>query len=419
MNSKWGMKVVAAMALIVGLTSAAAVRANLSSQSPNQDIVDTAESAGKFKTLAAALKAAGLIDTLKAKGPFTVFAPTDEAFAALPAGTVEDLLKPENRAKLTATLTYHVVPGRIPAEEVINLAAAKTVGGQRIDFKVTGGKVSVDGATVVQADIAATNGIIHVIDRVILPSSDDIVATAKTAGKFNTLLRAAEAAGLVEALRGDGPLTVFAPTDDAFAKLPAGTVEGLLKPENRSQLATVLKYHVVAGRAFAEDAIAARSVKTLTDDSLRFRLANGRLQVNDANVIAADIDASNGVVHVIDAVLLPPKRAQMQPMNPIDSSTATDLITYAIERGVPQFNHGNHAACVAIYEVAAQGVIGMSDRVPAGVRKHLMTALRNAERQDNMTDRAWTLRRGLDAAIETLGEDRMSKVPAGSMSAAR
>lgn len=133
------------------------------------DIVDTAVSAGDFKTLATALQAAGLVDTLKGKGPFTVFAPTDEAFAKLPAGTLENLLKPENRDKLTAILTYHVVPGAVPASEVVKLKQAKTVNGQLVHIAVNGGHVMVDNANVTATDIMASNGVIHVIDAVILP----------------------------------------------------------------------------------------------------------------------------------------------------------------------------------------------------------------------------------------------------------
>ncbi len=134
-----------------------------------QDIVDTAVAAGDFKTLATALTAAGLIDTLKGKGPFTVFAPTDAAFAKLPAGTVESLLKPENKAKLTSILTYHVVPGNVKAADVVKLTGAKTVNGQSVTIKVVDGKVMVDGANVIKTDIATSNGTIHVIDSVLMP----------------------------------------------------------------------------------------------------------------------------------------------------------------------------------------------------------------------------------------------------------
>ncbi len=133
------------------------------------DIVDTAVAAGSFKTLAKALEAAGLVDTLKGAGPFTVFAPTDEAFAKLPAGTLESLLKPENKAKLQRILTYHVVPGKVMAADVVKLKSAKAVSGDTIGIATRNGGVTVDNARVVKTDIIATNGIIHVIDSVILP----------------------------------------------------------------------------------------------------------------------------------------------------------------------------------------------------------------------------------------------------------
>ena len=137
---------------------------------PAQDIVDTAVSAGSFNTLVAAVKAAGLVDTLKGPGPFTVFAPTDEAFAKLPAGTVDDLLKPENKSKLQAILTYHVVAGKVMAKDVVKLHTAKTVNGQQVTLKSEMGSVMIDNAKVVKTDILCTNGVIHVIDSVILPN---------------------------------------------------------------------------------------------------------------------------------------------------------------------------------------------------------------------------------------------------------
>jgi uncharacterized surface protein with fasciclin (FAS1) repeats len=138
-------------------------------KAPTKDIVDTAVAAGSFNTLAAALEAAGLVDTLKGKGPFTVFAPTDAAFAKLPAGTVESLLNPENKAKLVSILTYHVVPGAVTSAEVVKLTSAKTVEGQSVRISTQGGGVRIDDANVVTADVVASNGVIHVIDSVILP----------------------------------------------------------------------------------------------------------------------------------------------------------------------------------------------------------------------------------------------------------
>jgi transforming growth factor-beta-induced protein len=270
-----------------------------------KDLVATAVAAGSFETLVAAVQAAGLVDTLRGPGPFTVFAPTDEAFAKLPNGTVETLLKPENKARLIAVLTYHVVPGKVLAADVIKVTGATTVNGQRIDVKADPEGVRIDQAQVVSADVACSNGVIHVIDQVLLPATEDIPASAAKAGKFQTLLAAAKAAGLVETLAGEGPLTVFAPTDEAFSKLPAGTVENLLKPENKQQLAQVLKYHVVAGRVYSTDLLAAGEAKSLQGGSLKANVSGGTARIQGTTLVATDIDAANGVIHVIDAVLLP------------------------------------------------------------------------------------------------------------------
>ena len=135
----------------------------------DKDIVDTAVAAGSFRTLAKALQAAGLVDTLKGRGPFTVFAPTDDAFAKLPAGTLENLLKPENKAQLTAILTYHVVPGKVTAAQVTKMTSTPTVNGQELTIAANGRSVMVGQATVVKADVQASNGVIHVIDQVMLP----------------------------------------------------------------------------------------------------------------------------------------------------------------------------------------------------------------------------------------------------------
>jgi uncharacterized surface protein with fasciclin (FAS1) repeats len=148
---------------------ALAVMAGPAARAADGDIVDVAVAAGDFKTLAAALTAAGLVDTLKGPGPFTVFAPTDAAFAKLPAGTVETLLKPENKDQLAAVLTYHVVPGKITAAEVVKVSEAKTVNGAPLKIMASGDKVMINDANVVKADTPASNGVIHVVDKVLLP----------------------------------------------------------------------------------------------------------------------------------------------------------------------------------------------------------------------------------------------------------
>lgn len=270
----------------------------------DNDIVATAVAAGNFKTLAAALKAAGLIEALQGPGPFTVFAPTDEAFARLPAGTVETLLKPENKDRLVSILKYHVVPARVLAKDV-KAGPVVTLEGQRFDITASGGKVMVDQATVTATDVMAKNGVIHVIDRVILPSDKTIVATAVEAGSFTTLAKLLQAADLVGALEGKGPFTVFAPTDEAFAKLPKETLDSLMRPENRAKLTSILTYHVIEGRVFSDAAAKGAKAKTLNGQELTTRSEGKTVMVGGAKVISADIDAVNGVIHVIDTVLMP------------------------------------------------------------------------------------------------------------------
>jgi len=268
-------------------------------------IVEVASEAGQFKTLLAAAKAAGLADALSSSGPLTVFAPTDEAFAKLGQNTINDLLKPENKQKLVSILTYHVVGGELPATKVLASNDATTLNGQRIDFLTKGGSVYVDKAKVLATDVDASNGVIHVIDSVILPESKNLVQVASGDGRFTILAKAIEAAGLASAVTGDQALTVFAPTDEAFKKLPAGTLEELLKPENRDTLRAILTYHVVPGRVYARDAVGAQRATTIQGGTVRVGIDNGRLTINDADVVNSDIEASNGVIHVLDSVILP------------------------------------------------------------------------------------------------------------------
>ncbi|SRR6056297_196797 len=294
-------------------------------------IVEVAVAAGSFSTLVAAVEAAGLAETLSSEGPFTVFAPTDEAFAALPDGVLDALLLPENQETLTSILTYHVVSGEVLSTG-LSAGDVETVEGQSVTIGLEGG-VTVNDANVVTADVQASNGVIHVIDSVLLPPDVDpaallesgagedeaatgdeaadetaegntIVDVAVEAGSFETLVAAVDAAGLVETLSGEGPFTVFAPTDEAFAALPEGLVDALLLPENQETLAAILTYHVVPGTVLSTD-LAEGEVETVEGQTVAVSLDDG-VFVNDAEVVTADVEASNGVIHVIDSVLLPP-----------------------------------------------------------------------------------------------------------------
>lgn len=388
--------IVVSLVLALAATAHAAPAHPATQATAQQDIVDTAVGAGSFKTLAAALQAADLVGALKDKGPYTVFAPTDEAFAKLPEGTVETLLKPENKQQLVDILTYHVVQGQVGSAQVVRLNGAKSLNGQQIDIQVADGKVKADKATVVKTDIECSNGVIHVIDQVILPATDNIAATAIKAGSFKTLVAAAQAAGLVDALSSKGPLTVFAPTDEAFAKLPAGTVESLLKPENKAKLAGILKYHVVAGRVYSADALAAGKAATLQGQSVRISVKDGVAKVNDARLLSTDLDASNGVIHVIDAVILPPQHKQA-------ALTPHQMIEAAIHEGAPLFNAGHPSECAKVYMTTAKQLLAMDNHGMCSTTAHnLQTAVSKAEQCGCSNSQAWTMRHALDSAYKSM-----------------
>jgi transforming growth factor-beta-induced protein len=274
-------------------------------EEPLSSITEIAVADGRFETLVAALQAAGLAETLAGEGDFTVFAPTDDAFAMLPEGTVEALL--EDIPALTDILLYHVVDGAVMAEDVVMLDEAKTLNGRYVDIMVEDGMVYVNDAQVIITDIEASNGVIHVIDTVLLPADSvgSIVDVAVADGRFTTLATALDTAGLVETLSNDGRFTVFAPTDDAFAKLPEGTVEALL--EDIPTLTDILLYHVVNGKVLAEDVVALSEAETLLGENVSIRVEDGMVYINEAQVLITDIMANNGVIHVIDSVLLPPE----------------------------------------------------------------------------------------------------------------
>lgn len=226
------------------------------------------------------------------------------------------------------------------------------------------------------------------------PGGKDIVDTAVAAGKFKTLVAAVKAVGLVDSLKAEGPLTVFAPTDEAFAKLPEGTVEELLQPENRDKLIAVLSYHVVEGKLM----LSAQSIETLQGQSLMIKTPDS-FEVNGAKVVTSDIEASNGMIHIIDSVLLPPD----EKLTPREA--AKDVIELAIRRGVPLFNSGQPSACAAIYEVAVESLLkSHSNALDSDDRSILESALRRVRSGDeDPHQQAWSLKRTLDAVYESLG----------------
>jgi transforming growth factor-beta-induced protein len=319
--------VLSAAALAAGASISAAAPAQTKATG-QKNIVQTAVAAGKFKTLVSLVKEAGLAGTLSAPGNLTVFAPTDQAFANLKRRDPALYNKvATDKQLLRSVLTYHVVGKRIPAAAALAVAKkgqkVKTVQGESIGLSFKSGKIVLNGAArVVIADVKASNGVVHAINAVIVPPSlsqptapaptQSIVQIAAGNPEFSTLVSLVQKAGLVEAISATGPFTVFAPTNEAFAKLakaaPATYAAVLADP---SLLAKVLTYHVVAGDVRSAPAIAVArqngTVKALAGESITLSLKDGKLTLNgSATVVTADILATNGVIHVIDTVIVPP-----------------------------------------------------------------------------------------------------------------
>ena len=286
---------------------------------PTNTILDIVVNSADHNTLEAAVLAAGLQGALAGPGPLTVFAPTDAAFAALPAGTIETLLADPTGA-LTQVLLYHAVAGVAMSTDLSDGMMVETLQGQDVTVTINANGVFINDAQVIIADIMADNGVVHVIDAVLLPPAaptNTILDIVVNSADHNTLEAAVLAAGLQGALAGPGPLTVFAPTDAAFAALPAGTIETLLA-DPTGALTQVLLYHAVAGVAMSTELSDGMMVETLQGQDVTVTINANGVFINDAQVIIADIMADNGVVHVIDAVLV--------PQEPSIPTTVVDII---------------------------------------------------------------------------------------------
>ncbi len=271
-----------------------------------EDIPTTAMGTTVHDSLVAALSHAGLVATLSGEGPFTVFAPTDDAFAA--AGIdLTSFDTEEKNATLIDILTYHVVLGQYLSTDLSDGMTATAYNGDDLTFTVSADAVTVSGATVTSADVMASNGVIHVIDTVLMPPADlvDIPSTAISTGIHTSLVAALTAADLVSALQADGPFTVFAPTDAAFTA--AGIdLDSYDTAEEIATLADILTYHVVVGQYLSTDLTDGMTATALNGDDLTFTVSTDAVTVSGATVTGADVMTSNGVIHVIDAVLMPP-----------------------------------------------------------------------------------------------------------------
>ena len=298
------------------------------SAGPTDDIPTNAQGTGIHDTLVDLLVKADLVTTLSGTGPFTVFAPTDTAFANAGIDPANFNTQEEIDA-LADILLYHVVSGDVPSSAVTDCLSADSVNGNPLAFTVDGG-VMVNDANVTLADVTSSNGVIHVIDKVLMPTAtpNDIPRTAQCTGIHDTLVTAVIQGGLLETLQGEGPFTVFAPTDQAF------TDAGIdLSTVSQSDLADILTYHVVSGAVPASAVTECMSADSVNGNPLSFTV-NGGVMVNDANVTIADVNTSNGVIHVIDKVLLPTATPNDIPRTAQCTGIHDTLVTAVIQGGL-------------------------------------------------------------------------------------
>ncbi|MGC9341449.1 MAG: fasciclin domain-containing protein, partial [Bacteroidales bacterium] len=271
---------------------------------PSTTVVDIVVENDHLQVLEEAVKAAGLVEILKGEGPYTIFAPSNNAFHALPEGTLKALLE-DPSGDLTNILFYHVLSDKIYSNDLYDGQEVETVLGKNVKVTINEKGVFINDAKVVVKDIKADNGVVHIIDAVLIPEERKTVADIVIESEVhNTLEAALNAAKLVETLKGEGNYTVFAPTDDAFHALPEGLLETLLEDPS-GQLKDILLYHVVSGKALSTDLVNGQKIKTLLGEDITVTINEKGVFINDAKVTIADIEAENGVVHVIDAVLIP------------------------------------------------------------------------------------------------------------------
>jgi uncharacterized surface protein with fasciclin (FAS1) repeats len=270
--------------------------------SPTQTVVELASGNMDLETLTAAVGAAGLDNTLSGSGPYTVFAPTDAAFDALGAGTLQALLESGNADVLTELLLGHVVAGTYTSMDLSDGQTLTALSGDELEVEISGGTVMVGGAAVQAADVSATNGVVHVVGGV-LTGGLNAVERARVTPELSTLVAAIVEADLASTVADQGPFTIFAPVNAAFAALDPDAVGRLLEDGNQALLQKVLTYHVVPGRVLASDLTDDSDVATVEGSTLRIDL-DGGATVNGANIIATDIEVENGVVHLVDEVLL-------------------------------------------------------------------------------------------------------------------
>ena len=319
------------LALVIVTLLTASTLPLTASADASQDIPANASATGVHNSLVAALTHANLVATLQGTGPFTVFAPTDQAFTD--AGiNLNDFDTPEENATLSKILLHHVISGEVASTDLSDGMLATTVNNDRVKFGVTTAGVTVDGANVTTADVQASNGIIHVIDKVLLPPGD-IPTIAQSTGIHNSLVAAVVQADLLTTFQGAGPFTLFAPTDQAFTDAGVDLAD-FNSPEGKAALANILKHHVIDGDATASTIVNCGNATMLNGQDVGFSITAGGVMVNDANVVLADVVASNGIIHVIDKVLTPSDEAGDIPRTAGCTGAHNSLVAAVVQAGL-------------------------------------------------------------------------------------
>lgn len=268
-----------------------------------QTVVDIIANSPDHDTLEAAINAAGLADDLSGTGPFTVFAPADEAFKILPPGVLE-LVLADTTGVLAQILLYHVASGKVMSGELSDGQTITTLFGRDVKVNINDEGVFINDAKVIVADLQADNGVVHVINAILIPPTNTVVDIIVNSSDHDTLEAALIAAGLVDDLFETGPFTVFAPTDEAFKALPEGTLDALFA-DPTGDLANILLYHVASGKVMSDELSDGQMIPTLLGKDVKVTINDDGIFINDAKVTVADIEADNGVVHVINTVLMP------------------------------------------------------------------------------------------------------------------
>jgi uncharacterized surface protein with fasciclin (FAS1) repeats len=375
---------------------------------PSAGSLSAVATKANLTTLLALVKAAEL--ELPKDAKLTIFAPTNDAFAALPKEKVEFLTSAEGKPTLQLILRHHVVAQPLASAALLDRRRVKALSGQSLE--VDAGALTVDGARLAAADVPFDGGLVHVIDAVMLPELRSIEEIVAEDARFATLRAAIDAAGLGPQLgaRNPGPWTLLAPSNEAFAAIPADALQALLA--DRPALTAVLAAHVLPTAIRREEMLSQGSARTLMGDgTVDFALASGAITVDGARIEVADIEAANGIIHVIDRVLAAKGGANATASAPAAPAQramqAAAVLELAIERGVPRFNAGDAASCAALYELAIASVALLgADAIGPGTKAELTEALDRGSKHQDMAERAWIYRRAMDRALD---EARASK----------